>query len=114
MFTLINILIIAVAILLIISILLQEPKEDMTPSGGGSNPSQRIGFRQTNSFLEQMTWGLTMVFFVLILFSTSFIRDKVKQENISSPNIQRAVESSTLSPKEGEEAVSSSSKKDKE
>lgn len=85
-FNLCTIFIIIVAILLIGAILLQEPKERITPSGGGAASIQRIGINQKADFLEKTTWLLVGLLLFLTLFSSIFLKDVV----IKSPNLVKA------------------------
>lgn len=69
MYTLFSILIIIAAILLILSVLVQNSK------GGGlaanfSGANQIVGVRQTADFIEKFTWGLAIAIVVLSLAAT--------------------------------------------
>ncbi|AXI24344.1 SecG subunit [Cardinium endosymbiont of Sogatella furcifera] len=87
-FNLLTVLIIIVAILLIGTILLQEPKERITPSGGGAASIQRIGINQKADFLEKTTWVLVGLLLFLTLLSSIFLKG-ASQSNIS-PNLAQA------------------------
>lgn len=87
-FNLFTILIIIVAILLIGTILLQEPKERITPSGGGSASIQRIGINQKADFLEKATWVLVGLLLLLTLLSSIFLKDAPQSNR--SPNLAKA------------------------
>ena len=89
-FTLLTILITIVAILLLGVILLQEPKERITPSGGGAASIQRIGINQKADFLEKTTWVLIGLLLFLTLLSSIFLKN-APQPN-SSPNLAKAQE----------------------
>ncbi len=95
-FNLLTILIIIVAILLIGAILLQEPKERITPSGGGAASVQRIGINQKADFLEKATWVLVALLLFLTLLSSMFLKH-LPASNIS-PNLAKAQEEQALSP----------------
>ncbi|CAH2559939.1 Protein-export membrane protein SecG [Cardinium endosymbiont of Oedothorax gibbosus] len=88
MFNLLTIFIIIVAILLLGAILLQEPKERITPSGGGSASVQRIGINQKADFLEKATWVLIGLLLFLTLLSSIFLKDAL--ESNRSPNLVKA------------------------
>ena len=92
-FNLLTIFIIIVAILLLGAILLQEPKERITPSGGGSTSVQRIGINQKADFLEKATWVLIGLLLFLTLLSSIFLKNR-PQLNIS-PNLAKAQQEQT-------------------
>lgn len=87
-FNLLTILIIIVAILLLSAILLQEPKERITPSGGGSTSVQRIGINQKADFLEKATWILVGLLLFLTLLSSIFLKNAPQSNR--SPNLIEA------------------------
>lgn len=61
-------LIILIAILLVLVILLQEPKGGLSRQFGGSGAAQTTtGVRSTTDMLERITWGLAAAMLVLIL-----------------------------------------------
>ncbi|WP_243017969.1 MULTISPECIES: preprotein translocase subunit SecG [Candidatus Cardinium] len=93
-FNLLTILIIIVAILLVGAILLQEPKERITPSGGSSASVQRIGINQKADFLEKATWVLVSLLLFLTLLSSIFLKN-TPQLNIS-PNLAKVQEEQAL------------------
>ncbi|MGI2298827.1 preprotein translocase subunit SecG [Candidatus Cardinium hertigii] len=74
-FNLLTIFIIIIAILLIGVILLQEPKERITPSGGSAASIQRIGINQKADFLEKSTWVLVGLLLFLTLLSSIFLKN---------------------------------------
>ena len=68
MYILITILIVIAAVLLILAVLIQNPK------GGGlaanfSSSNQIMGVARTNEFIEKVTWGLAIAILVLALLS---------------------------------------------
>ncbi|WP_419241209.1 preprotein translocase subunit SecG [Cardinium endosymbiont of Nabis limbatus] len=87
-FNLITILIIIVAILLLGAILLQEPKERITPSGGGAASIQRIGINQKADFLEKATWVLIGLLLFLTFLSSIFLKNAPQTNR--SPNLAKA------------------------
>ncbi|TDG95513.1 preprotein translocase subunit SecG [Cardinium endosymbiont of Culicoides punctatus] len=99
-FKLITVLIIIVAFLLIGVILLQEPKDRVTPSGGGAPSVQRIGINQKADFLEKATWILIGLLLFLTLLSSLFLKDAPKPSVIASPNLAKLQEQvhDTLTP----------------
>ncbi|MGI2257009.1 preprotein translocase subunit SecG [Candidatus Cardinium hertigii] len=87
-FNLLTIFIIIVAILLIAVILLQEPKERITPSGGSAASIQRIGINQKVDFLEKFTWVLVSLLLFLTLLSSIFLKNAPLSNK--SPNLAKA------------------------
>lgn len=68
-------LIILIAILLVLVILAQNSKGGgLSSQFGGSGASNMIGVKKTGDLLERITWGLTIVLFLLVL-SSSFLLD---------------------------------------
>lgn len=88
LFKLFTVSIAMVALLLIGVILLQEPKDRITPSGGGAIAIQRIGINPKADFLEKATWVLVGLLLGLTLLSTICLKHSL---HISlSPNIAKA------------------------
>ena len=84
-------LILFLAFLLILVILVQNPK------GGGLSSefsmhgtAQIMGLKKTGDFLMTLTWGFAISIMVLSLFASSFVGGGPQGE--TSPNIDRAVE----------------------
>lgn len=74
-------LIVLVAILLVLVILAQNSKGGgLSSQFGGSGASNMIGVKKTGDLLERITWGLTIVLFVLSL-SSSYLLEYTPQEN---------------------------------
>ncbi|MDR9400718.1 MAG: preprotein translocase subunit SecG [Psychroflexus sp.] len=69
-FTIYLILILIVAFLLIVAIMVQNPKGGgLSSSFGGSGTQQVGGVKQTSDFLDKSTWFLATLLLVLILLS---------------------------------------------
>ena len=69
-FTIYLILILIVAFLLIVAIMVQNPKGGgLSSSFGGSGSQQVGGVKQTSDFLDKSTWFLATLLLVLILLS---------------------------------------------
>ena len=68
--TIVSILIFMVAILLILVILVQNPKGGLASNFSSSN--QVMGVRRTADFLEKATWTLGIALVVLSIISSSF------------------------------------------
>lgn len=89
MFTLISILAIVASALLILVILIQNPK------GGGiasnfSAGTQIMGVKRSNDFVEKATWTLAIVIAVLSIGSNFFTGGSEVRESIMQENIQNA------------------------
>ena len=84
------VLILIASILLILSVLAQNPKSGMAANFGASN--QVMGVRQTADFLEKFTWGLAISIVVLSLIATM----TMPSASISSSKsgVERALEQS--------------------
>lgn len=98
MFTFFTTLIIINALLLILIVLVQNvSKGGLSSQFGGAGTNQLIGVRKTSDLLEQITWGLAGVIFVLTLATALFIgRGQNKAGTSSSPNIERVKERHAL------------------
>ena len=68
MYTLCLVLILIASVLLVLAVLVQNPKSGMAANFGASN--QVMGVRQTADFLEKLTWGLSVAILVLSLLAT--------------------------------------------
>lgn len=71
MFIFISVLIFIVAVLLILVILVQNPKGGLASNFSASN--QVMGVRKTTDFLEKATWTLGIALLVLSVISSSLI-----------------------------------------
>ena len=100
MFTFLIVLILIVSILMVLAVLVQNPKSGMASNFGASN--QVMGVRQTADFLEKFTWGAAVVVLALSLLSTVFIGGKLNEagrsgassdlEMLSEPTTEQVVE----------------------
>ena len=77
MYTFLIVLVIIASILLVLAVLVQNPKSGMAANFGASN--QVMGVRQTADFLEKFTWGAAVVILVLSLLSTIFVGGKLNE-----------------------------------
>lgn len=99
--TIVSVLIFMVAILLILVIMVQNPKGGLASNFSSSN--QVMGVRRTADFLEKATWTLGIALVLLSIVSSSFnfqeevvvetdseLREQVENipEQIQSPPIQ--------------------------
>ena len=71
MFILVSVLIFIVAVLLILVILVQNPKGGLASNFSSSN--QVMGVRKTTDFLEKATWTLGIALLVFSVVSSSLI-----------------------------------------
>lgn len=62
------VLIVIACVLIVLTVLAQNPKGGMAANFGASN--QVMGVRQTTDFLEKFTWGLALSIMVLCLAAT--------------------------------------------
>ena len=80
MYTFLIVLILIASVLMVLAVLVQNPKSGMASNFGASN--QVMGVRQTADFLEKFTWGAAATVLVLSLLFTVFIG---KSNNIRIP-----------------------------
>lgn len=74
MLTGITILIALVCVVLILVVLIQNPKGGGIDSTfGGSQANQLLGASRTTDFIEKLTWGLAIALFVLCIVSSLLI-----------------------------------------
>jgi preprotein translocase subunit SecG len=91
MYTFLIVLILIASVLLILAVLVQNPKSGMASNFGASN--QVMGVRQTADFLEKFTWGAAVAILVLSLAFSVFVKN-VKSVNAEDLNlIETATES---------------------
>ena len=100
MYTFLIVMILIASVLMVLAVLVQNPKSGMASNFGASN--QVMGVRQTADFLEKFTWGAAVVVLVLSLLSTIFIGGKLNEagksgvasdlEALTAPATEQAVE----------------------
>ena len=100
MYTFLIVLILIASILMVLAVLVQNPKSGMASNFGASN--QVMGVRQTADFLEKFTWGAAVVVLALSLLSTVFIGGKLNEagksgvsgdlEMLAEPTTEQTVE----------------------
>ena len=76
MFILVSVLIFIVAVLLILVILVQNPKGGLASNFSSSN--QVMGVRKTTDFLEKATWTLGIALLIFSVISSSLIGGKAE------------------------------------
>lgn len=73
-------LILVASVLVILAVLVQNPKSGMAANFGASN--QVMGVRETTNFLEKFTWAMAIAIVVLSLVATlAMDRSKVAESN---------------------------------
>ncbi|TAH24904.1 MAG: preprotein translocase subunit SecG [Cytophagales bacterium] len=90
-------LIILTAVLLIISVLVQNPKGGGVASGWGINTNQ-FGVRKTTDFLEKSTWVLVGLLLVLSISANSLYTESEDSDIPSSVNVEKAQENKVQLP----------------
>ncbi len=85
------------AILLILVVLMQNPKGGgLSSQFGGSGATQVMGVKKTGDILEKATWGLAIAI-VLLSLGTNFVIP-VQSDFVDSPNIENAQQQNVLPP----------------
>ena len=91
MYTFLIVLILIASILMVLAVLVQNPKSGMASNFGASN--QVMGVRQTTDFLEKFTWGMAVAILVLSLLATTAMDSHlVEQSNASAADANALVE----------------------
>ena len=88
--TIVSILIFMVAVLLILVIMVQNPKGGLASNFSSSN--QVMGVRRTADFLEKATWTLGIALVVLSIISSSFTNVVVVEENSNDSELKEQVQ----------------------
>ena len=83
MVTFLTILMIITCILLVLIVLIQNPKGGGLSSGFGGLSNQVLGVKRTTDFLEKGTWTLAIALLVFSL-STNFFIPKEKRGNANA------------------------------
>jgi len=97
MYTVVVGIIIFVAVLLILIILAQNPKGGgLSNTFGGNNSNQIMGVQKTNDLLERLTWILAISIVLLTLLTNIFLDKEPIDNQLTSPNIDKASEQSNL------------------
>ena len=99
MISLIVSLIVLVAILLVVSVLVQNPKGGGVASGWGISTNQ-FGVRKTTDFLEKSTWVLVAMLLVLSISANSLYtpNDGETSDVPTSINVEKAQENKSKMP----------------
>ena len=90
MFTLLISLIVLFSVLLIILILVQNPKGGgISGEFGTSGATQMFGVQKTGDLVEQLTWGFSIAILVLVLV-TNFAISNGTTDASQSVNVEKA------------------------
>lgn len=87
MLSLMTILIAVVCVLLIVVVLIQNPKGGGVDSTFGGNANQVFGAARQADFIERLTWGLAIALFVLCIITAIVVASGTGVEAIDSGNI---------------------------
>ena len=90
MSTFLIVLILIASILMILAVLVQNPKSGMAANFGASN--QVMGVRQTADFLEKFTWGAAATVLVLSLLFTVFIGSKAVDSDLQTVETEQVAD----------------------
>ena len=101
MYTLCIVLVLIASALMVLAVLVQNPKSGMASNFGASN--QIVGVRQTADFLEKATWGLAVAIFALSLLATLAMDTKPAQSPVAAE--ASALVEDLTAPVEGEVVV---------
>ena len=101
MYTLCIVLVLIASALMVLAVLVQNPKSGMASNFGASN--QIMGVRQTADFLEKATWGLAVAIFALSLIATLAMDTKPAQSPAAAE--AAALVEDLAAPAEGEVAI---------
>ena len=82
LYTLCIVLILIASVLIVLAVLVQNPKSGMAANFGASN--QVMGVRQTADFLEKFTWSMAVAILVLSLAATLAMDSHLVSESNSS------------------------------
>ncbi|WP_185865859.1 preprotein translocase subunit SecG [Blattabacterium cuenoti] len=74
--TIFGFLIIIMCLLLILVILIQNPKKESINQTFMEKNFRFFGVKRTNTFLENFTWFLSIIIFFLTLFFNFFLKSK--------------------------------------
>jgi preprotein translocase subunit SecG len=90
MFTLLISLIVLFSVLLIILILVQNPKGGgISGEFGSAGATQMFGVQKTGDLVEQLTWGFSIAILVLVLV-TNFAISNGTMDASQSVNVEKA------------------------
>lgn len=74
MLTVITVIIALVCVLLMVAVLIQNPKGGGVDSTfGGQSANQMFGAAKSTDFIEKITWGLAITLFVLCILASFLV-----------------------------------------
>jgi len=96
MFYLFSVLIVIISVLLILVVLVQNPKGGgLSSTFAGSN--QIMGVRKTADFLEKATWSLSVALLVLSFMASMTVpKTEVARESIIKEQVQSAMDKNAV------------------
>ena len=100
MFILVSVLIFIVAVLLIMVILVQNPKGGLASNFSSSN--QVMGVRKTTDFLEKATWTLGIALLIFSVVSSSLIGGTAEVATAESELTDEANAAPVISPNDAQ------------
>ncbi len=83
-------LIVIASILIILAVLVQNPKSGMAANFGASN--QVMGVRETTNFLEKFTWTMAIAILVLSLVATTAMNNPGAEVNSEASKDAKALQ----------------------
>lgn len=95
-------LVVIASVLIILAVLVQNPKSGMAANFGASN--QVMGVRETSDFLEKFTWTMAIAIAVLCIIatismkSTSFAGDNSNLQEAAKMLEEQTIENTTAMP----------------
>lgn len=92
MTALFSILIVVISVLLVLVILVQNPKGGgLSSAFGGDSPQMLGGVKKTTDFLDRATWGLVIGLFVLVIAMNMTGSEAVEEDTMLENQIEGAV-----------------------
>ena len=74
MLTIITVIIALVCVLLMVAVLIQNPKGGGVDSTfGGQSANQMFGAAKSTDFIEKVTWGLAITLFILCILASFMV-----------------------------------------
>lgn len=90
LFTVVLSLVILACFLIVLVILAQNSKGGgLSSQFGGSGASNMIGVKKTGDLLENLTWGLIIAIFVLVVASSFILKPTANQPNLLRDRAQQ-------------------------
>ena len=96
MYTFLIVLILIASVLMVLAVLVQNPKSGMASNFGASN--QVMGVRQTADFLEKFTWGASIAIVVLSFAATIAMSSHSQSQSKGDTLIEQVMSSEAAIP----------------